>query len=76
MWLSDRMLIHYAGFDPQHCNLESQAWWVHSYNPCTQEVEAGGLRVQSQLGLHSKTLSQKNKKQKQTKLMEIIKSSL
>jgi hypothetical protein len=36
------------------------------------EAEAGEVSLRQ----HSKTLSQKNKKQKQTKLMEIIKSSL
>jgi hypothetical protein len=30
---------------------------VHTYNPSTQEVEAGGSQVQSQPGLYSKTLS-------------------
>jgi hypothetical protein len=29
---------------------------VHTCNPSTWEAEAGGLRVQSQPGLHSNTL--------------------
>jgi hypothetical protein len=32
---------------------------IHACNPSTQEVEAGGLRVQVQPELYSKTLSQK-----------------
>jgi hypothetical protein len=37
---------------------------VHACNPSTQEVEAGGLRVQGQPELHSETLSQKQNKTK------------
>jgi hypothetical protein len=32
---------------------------VHTCNPCTQEAEAGGLRVQRQSGLHCQALSKK-----------------
>jgi hypothetical protein len=31
-------------------------------NPSTQKAKTGGLKVQSQPGLHSETLSQKKKK--------------
>jgi hypothetical protein len=34
---------------------------VQAYNPNTWEAKAGGSRVRSQLGLHSKTMSQRNK---------------
>jgi hypothetical protein len=34
---------------------------VHTSNPSTQEVEAGRWQVGGQPGLHSETLSQKNK---------------
>jgi hypothetical protein len=43
-------------------------WWkadkvlgvvAHTCNPSTSEAEAGGWRVEGQLGLHNKTLSQK-----------------
>jgi hypothetical protein len=34
---------------------------VHTYNPSTQEAEAGGLQVGGQPGLHSKISSQKKK---------------
>jgi hypothetical protein len=35
---------------------------VHTYDPSTSEGKLGGLCFQGQLGLHSKTLSQKKKK--------------
>jgi hypothetical protein len=35
---------------------------VHAYNPTTQEAKGDKSQVQVQLGLHSKTLSQKNKR--------------
>jgi hypothetical protein len=35
---------------------------VHTCNPSTGEVEAGGLRVESQIGLHNKTWCPKKKK--------------
>jgi hypothetical protein len=35
---------------------------VHAGNPSTWEAETGGLRIQSQPMLHSKTLSQKKKR--------------
>jgi hypothetical protein len=35
---------------------------VHTCNSITREAEGGGLRVQSQPGLHSKSLYQKKKK--------------
>jgi hypothetical protein len=35
---------------------------VHADNPSMWEAEAGGLQVQGQLGLHSMTLSQKQKR--------------
>jgi hypothetical protein len=33
-----------------------QGVMVHAYNPSTQEAEAGGSRVQNQLGQYSETL--------------------
>jgi hypothetical protein len=41
--------------------------WCYAYNPNTGEAKAGGSRVQGQPGLHSKTPSQKNKKNPLTK---------
>jgi hypothetical protein len=38
---------------------------AHTCNPSIGEMEAGGCRVQSQPGLHSKTLFQKEKKKKE-----------
>jgi hypothetical protein len=35
---------------------------VHTYNPSTQEAEAGGLQIQGPPLLQSETLSQKKKK--------------
>jgi hypothetical protein len=35
-----------------------------AYNPSIWEAEAGGFQVQDQTGLHSETLSSKNKKKK------------
>jgi hypothetical protein len=35
---------------------------VHTFNPHTQEAETGGLPVEGQAELHSKTLSQEQKK--------------
>jgi hypothetical protein len=35
---------------------------VRTYNPSTQEAEAGGLRVQGQAEIHSENLSSKKKK--------------
>jgi hypothetical protein len=37
---------------------------VDTYNPSTQESEAGGLRVQGQPELRNKTLFQKEKKKR------------
>lgn len=37
---------------------------AHTYNPSSQEIEAGGSRVQVQHELHSKNLIQKNKRKK------------
>jgi hypothetical protein len=37
---------------------------VQFYNPSTGEAEAGGWRVQVQPGLHSKTVSKKQKRRK------------
>jgi hypothetical protein len=34
---------------------------LHTYNLSTEEAEAGGLHVRDQPGLHSETLSQKDK---------------
>jgi hypothetical protein len=34
---------------------------VHSYNPSTQEAEAGGLQVPGQSGLHREAVSKKKK---------------
>jgi hypothetical protein len=38
-----------------------------TYNPSTQEAEAKGLQICCQSELHSKTLSQKKKKQRKMK---------
>jgi hypothetical protein len=37
---------------------------VHTFNPSTQEAEAGESKVEGEPGLHTKTLSQKNWKNK------------
>jgi hypothetical protein len=36
---------------------------IHAYNLSTQKAEAGGLRIQGQPGLHSKTLPQKKREE-------------
>jgi hypothetical protein len=40
---------------------------VHACDPSTQEDKVGGLRVQGDLEIHSKTLSPKTEKKKKTK---------
>jgi hypothetical protein len=44
---------------------------MHTCNLSTWEVEAGGLGVQSQRRLHSKTLPQKKKKGKKEKKLSV-----
>jgi hypothetical protein len=36
----------------------------HTYNPSTQDTEAGGVQVQGQRGLYTETLPQKIKNEK------------
>jgi hypothetical protein len=42
-------------------NLKEPGMMMHAYNPSTQEAKARGSQVPGQPGLHSKTLTQKQK---------------
>jgi hypothetical protein len=49
----------------------SQAWYWYTWDPRTQERDAGGLPVQGQTGLHKESLSlKKNEKKKKKKKKE------
>jgi hypothetical protein len=47
----------WKGLQPEHTSRNEQPGVVvHACNPSTLNIEAGGLRVQGQAGLYSKTL--------------------